>query len=106
MNTSSPDNQKIYYKQNYFYGRTNTIQFKLCFEYCATCKKIGIKISEQNCETCLDFYNFNYYNDSQNCVEEGYFIDKDINQKVKCSSTNSKYYIDKKKGKRICFKYE
>ena len=45
MNTSSPDNQKIYYKQNLFYGRTNTIKFKLCFEYCATCKKIGITIS-------------------------------------------------------------
>ena len=106
MNTSSSEKQKIYYKQNLFYGRTNTIKFKLCFEYCVTCKKIGITISEQNCETCLDFYNYNYYNDSQNCVEEGYFIDKDINQKVKCSSTNSKYYIDRKKGKRICFKYE
>ena len=107
VNVSSPsDNQKEFYKQNYFYGRPNTIKFKLCFEYCATCNKIGIKISEQNCETCLDLYNFNYYNDSQNCVEEGYFIDKEINQKVECSSTNSKYYIDKTKGKRICFKYE
>ena len=104
--SSISESQKNYYTQNYFFGRTNTIKFKLCYEYCATCKKIGIKISDQKCETCLDTYNYYYYNDSTNCVEEGYFIDKDINQKIKCNKTNSKYYLDKKSGKKICFKYE
>ena len=106
ISSSSSENQKNFYQQNYFYGRTNTIKFKLCYEYCATCKEIGIKISDQKCETCLDDYNYYYYNDYTNCVKEGFFIDKQKNQKVKCTNNNSKYYIDKKTGKRICFKYE
>ena len=97
--------QIIIYQKN-LYGRTNTIKFKLCYEYCATCKKIGIKINDQKCETCLEQYNFTYYNDSYNCVEEGYFIDKENNKKVKCNETNSKYYIELETGKIICFKID
>ena len=103
INMSSVD-QKEYFNQRMFYGRANTIKFKLCYEYCATCKKIGLKISDQKCETCLDEYNFYYYNDTSNCVEEGYFIDKENNRKEQCNNTNSKFYIDLKTGKRICFK--
>ena len=97
--------QKNYYKQKYLYGRTNTLTFKLCYEYCATCKKIGFLINDQKCEKCLDKYDYYYYNDPDNCVEKDYFIDKESGIKVKCNNTNSKFYIDLQTGKRICFKY-
>ena len=97
--------QKNYYKQKYLYGRTNTLKFKLCYEYCATCKKIGFLINDQKCEKCLDKYDYYYYNDPANCVEKGHFIDKELGIKVECNNTNSKFYIDLQTGKRICFKY-
>ena len=104
INLSSVD-QRDYFQKQTFYGKTNTISFKLCHEYCATCKKIGIQINDQKCETCLDDYKY-FFNDYSNCVEEGYFIDKDNNKKEKCTETNSKFYFDLESGKKICFKKE
>ena len=95
--------QKDFYQQNVFYGKAITIKFKLCHEYCATCKKLGLNLNDQKCETCLDKYNYSYYNDSSNCIEEGYFIDKGNNKKEKCILTNSKYYNNLETGKKICF---
>ena len=102
ISISSVD-QENYYNPKLFYGRTNTLKFKLCYEYCATCTQIGIKISDQKCKTCLDEYNYSFYNDYSNCIDEGYFIDKQNNIRVKCTTTNSKYYNDLETGKRICF---
>ena len=100
---SSEEDQKDYYHQNIFYGKAITIKFKLCYDYCSTCKKLGLNLKDQKCETCLKKYNYSYYNDSSNCIEEGYFIDKINNKKEKCNYTNSKYYNDLDTGRKICF---
>ena len=33
-------NMNDYFTSKFFYGRTNTLKFKLCHQYCKTCKKI------------------------------------------------------------------
>ena len=43
-------------------GRTIKVDFKLCFEYCETCKILGITTNDQYCITCLENYRFDYFN--------------------------------------------
>ncbi len=61
-----------------FYGKTNTLKFKLCHKFCKTCRKIGISDSEQKCELCLEEYSYNN-NDivqlNNICIPQGYFYD-------------------------------
>ena len=96
--------QSTYYEYKTFYGKKISIKFKLCHEFCSTCKKIGTTINDQKCLTCLEDYQYFYEGDSSNCVQEGYFIDKEENILVECTSSNSKYYTDLETNKRICFK--
>ena len=96
--------QSTYYEYKTFYGKKISIKFKLCHEFCSTCKKIGTSINDQKCETCLEDYQYFYEGDFSNCVQEGYFIDKEENILVECTSSNSKYYTDLETNKRICFK--
>ena len=75
-------------------GRTIKVDFKLCFEYCETCKILGITTDDQYCITCLEPYRydyFNYFDDyPSNCVPEGYFNDKETGKLVKCENRNRK----------------
>ena len=96
--------QRPYYEYKTFYGKKISIKFKLCHEFCSNCKKIGTSINDQKCEICLEDYQYFYEGDSSNCVQERYFIDKEENILVECTSSNSKYYIDIETNKRICFK--
>ena len=60
-----------------FYGKTNTVKFKLCNENCFSCKTLGASIDDQQCESCLEDYRYDYINESPlNCVPLEYFIDK------------------------------
>ena len=102
--SSTVDVEQNYYQPKIYFGRTNTLNFKLCFEFCSTCYELGLKFNEQKCNTCLEKYNYYYYNDSSNCVDQDYFIDKENNKREKCIFNNSKYYIDLDTGKKICFK--
>ena len=97
-----------YFTSKFFYGRTNTLKFKLCHQYCKTCKKIGISINNQKCESCLDEYTYfsNDVNDERpysECIPEGYFYDKEKSEIEQCTFENSKFYIDNN-NKTICFK--
>ena len=107
FNSGTNINTKDFFTPKIFYGRTNTLKFKLCHSYCKTCKKIGIYDYDQKCESCLE--NYSYYNiyshDWNNqCVPEGYFFDKENGSLEKCNEDNSKFYIDKNNGKKICIK--
>ena len=105
--SSSSENyvDQIYFYENIlFYGKTFSIKFKLCHDFCSTCKKIGKSINDQKCETCIEDYQYYYQGDSSNCVQQGYYIDKDENIFVECTNSNSKFYIDLETDKRICFK--
>ena len=89
----------------YFYGRINTVKFKLCHEYCSDCKQLGISNNNQQCMSCLPQYQYDYFSEyPSNCVPEGYFNDKEESKLVECTNTNSKYYINTENNKRICFK--
>ena len=93
------------FEQKKFYGKTNTVKFKLCHEYCASCKKLGRSDDDQQCMSCLEIYQYDYFNEyPSNCVPFSYFNDKEENKLVKCNKTNSKYYIDLTNNKTICFK--
>ena len=101
-------NMNDYFTSKFFYGRTNTLKFKLCHQFCKTCKKIGISINNQKCESCLDEYTYfsNDVNDERpysECIPEGYFYDKEKSEIEQCTSENSKFYIDNN-NKTICFK--
>ena len=93
-----------YFLPKHFYGRSNTVKFKLCHKYCASCKKIGNSINDQKCETCLENYKYDYPTISPpNCVPEGYYK-KSENEIEECTRENSKFYIDLETNKNICFK--
>ena len=62
---------------------------------------------DQKCLTCLEnysYYNIYEYDWNNQCVPEGYFFDKESSSLEKCNADNSKFYIDKKNGKKICIK--
>jgi len=97
--------QSSYFQPKEFLGRTNTIKFKLCHDFCSTCNKFGISNDTQQCMSCLENYQFDYFNEyPSNCVPEGYFNDKEEGKLEKCNETNSKFYFDELRNKIICFK--
>ena len=101
----SDSNLTEYFIPKILGGRTNTLQFKLCHNYCNTCKAYGSSEIDQKCETCLD--NYSYYNLEQwnnNCIPEGYFFDVENNSIEQCTPDNSKFYINVDNNKTICFK--
>ena len=108
INCSSSDSafedQKNYFRQKVFYGRTNTLKFKLCHPYCATCTLIGKTINDQKCKSCLNEYQYDYPDITlPNCVPQGYF--KESQDDIKeCNYNNSNFYIDTSNNKSICFK--
>ena len=106
---NSYNNYDTDFKPNTFYGRTNKLSFKLCHEYCNTCKEFGHDIHNQKCETCLPDYTYDYWNYfnntySSNCVPLNYMNLLDEQRIVECSTQDYKYYINKTSNKKICFK--
>ena len=96
------------YTQKIYYGRTNRLTFRLCHEFCETCKELGNNINNQKCVTCKSDYKYDYYNYfniyPSNCVPEGYFNDIINNNLVVCSPINSNFYYNiTDNNKRICF---
>ena len=101
---SNTDYQNNYQKKRY-YGRTITVKFKLCHQYCETCKKYGLSNHNQICLSCLP--NYRYFNDKEfnsNCVPNGYFYDDSSSTLSQCTEENSKFYINLTDHRRICFK--
>ena len=93
------------FEQKKYYGKTNTVKFKLCHRYCDTCKTLGTSDDDQQCLTCLPLYQYDYFKEySQNCIPEGYFYDKEERKLIQCTDSNSKYYINRENNKKICFK--
>ena len=98
------EDQNTYFHQDMYFGRINKVVFKLCFEFCSSCKKYGTQIIDQKCESCLDDYDYNYPKiSSSNCVQFNHFIEE-TGEIVECNRDNSKFYKDKSKNKIICFK--
>ena len=108
-NSGTSYNYENDYKQNVYYGRTNRLTFRLCHDYCETCKELGNSNNNQKCLTCLPKYQYDYYNYfnifPENCVPEGYFNDLGTNKQiVECTDSNSKFYFNKTdNNKKICF---
>ena len=97
------------YTQKTYFGRTNRLTFRLCHDYCETCKELGNSNDNQKCITCLPEYKYDYFNYfniyPENCVPEGYFNDLGTNKRlVECNPSNSKFYYNKTdNNKKICF---
>ena len=103
--SSSYVDPSLYFRPKEFLGRTSTIKFKLCHKFCRTCYKFGISNDTQQCMSCLEDYQFDYFNEyPSNCIPEGYFNDKEEGKLEKCNETNSKFYFDEIRNKTICFK--
>jgi hypothetical protein len=103
---SDADDQSSNFSPEIFYGKTHSTKFKLCHDYCATCKNIGISNDDQKCLSCLEDYQYDIFNEyPSNCVPSGYYKDRENNDNlVVCDSSNSKFYIDRINNKTICFK--
>ena len=102
---SNINDQNNNFEQKIFFGKTNTLKFKLCHDYCMTCNTFGSSNDDQQCLSCLSPYVYDYFNEyPSNCVPEGYFNDKELKKLVECTPTNSKYYINITNNKSICFK--
>ena len=90
-----------------FYGRTNTLKFKLCHKYCDKCQLLGTSINDQKCESCLLEYQYDYYNLSKtNCVPEWYFYNKTNNKIEKCNIDAFEFKRDEISNKIFCFPHE
>ena len=91
-------------------GKTIKVDFELCFEYCETCKALGITKDNQYCVTCKENYRFDYFNYfgiyPSNCVPENKFNDLEKGTLEECTTENSKFYYNTTDGKRYCFKYD
>ena len=63
------------FKPRKFYGKTNRLKFKLCHDFCESCKEIGSSNSGQKCSSCLPIYQYDYWfykgNPLENCAPEG-----------------------------------
>ena len=95
-----------YFIPQIFYGRTNTLKFKLCHQFCGSCKLYGISNDNQKCLSCLPEYQYDYYKITKtNCVPEGYFYDTEINKLIKCNETFV-YKKDEEINKIFCFPYK
>ena len=95
--------QNDFFISNKFFGRTNTLQFKLCHSYCETCSEIGIDINDQKCESCLPDYQYDYPEISfPNCVPEGHYKNSQ-NKIVSFSEGYPKFFINITSGKTIYF---
>ena len=105
---SGEDNLEEIFNQNRktFYGRTNILKFKLCYDFCGKCIEFGTKINEQKCLTCLENYAYNYWHYvdkyTQNCVQENHFYDEALQDNIECDGTFKYFYPQE--GKKICFK--
>ena len=95
-------------EQKTYYGRINRLQFKLCHEYCQTCREIGISYNDQKCLSCLPNYQYDYWyyynNTFKKCVPEGYYNDLETNTLYSCDEKEYKYYKNKTDNRDICFK--
>ena len=108
LNFGSNDgtNDDIEFNQIIYYGRTNILKFKLCYDLCETCDVYGTSNFNQKCLTCPSLYDYNYFTTIPlNCIQEGYFQDNEEKIIIKCNEENSKFYFDKKRNKKICFKF-
>ena len=94
-----------YFTPRILCGRTNTLKFKLCHQWCKTCLRMGNYDYDQKCESCLEEYSYNYNENSKSeCFAEGYFFDSENKIILACSPDNSKFFIDIINNKKICFK--
>ena len=103
-NSNINEDEENYFQPQYFYGKINTVKFKLCHKYCNTCYEYGYSNDNQKCMSCKEEYSYNYFNEYPlNCVPLGYFNDKEEQKLVECNNFNSKFYITLD-NKKICFK--
>ena len=73
---------------NIYRGRINRLKFKLCHEYCETCKKLGTNNNDQKCTSCLPEYQYNYF----------YFINSPLYNPEVCFPENYYYNIYARNG--------
>ena len=91
------------------YGRTNRLKFKLCYDFCETCKELGTSDNDQKCLSCLPEYQYDYFyftqknnnNELLTCVPEKYY--NNGNNLTQCDDENTKHYFNLTNNKTICF---
>ena len=72
-------------------GRTNRLKFKLCHNYCETCREYGSSDNDQKCLSCLPKYQYDYFYFSNKleenpniCVPEKKYYNKNNNKLTNC----------------------
>ena len=95
---------------NTYFGRANRLNFKLCHDYCETCKELGLSDNDQKCLSCLPEYQYDYFYFSNKaeenpniCVPEGKYYYKDNNKLIDCNEYYFNYYFNITNNKKICF---
>ena len=92
-----------------YYGRTNRLSFRLCYEYCETCYDLGSSIINQKCETCLDQYSYDYWaysgTETGNCVPQNYYFDRENTNMLYCNYADPhfKTITDPDSNKQYCY---
>ena len=107
INNDDSYNYESSFHRKIFYGRTNRLKFKLCYEYCESCEEFGHLINKQKCLTCLENYKYDYWyylnKPNSNCIPEDKFYDDEGSKDViDCDNTFKYFYPEG--DKKICFK--
>ena len=94
-----------------YYGRANRLKFKLCHDYCETCKVFSSSDDDQKCLSCLPEYQYDYFFFSNKleenpniCVPKGKYYNKITKKLTYCNENYSRYYVNTTNNKRICFR--
>ena len=72
-------------ENNIFYSRSIKVEFKLCYELCNTCKKLGKSFNDQKCLSCLE----NYIYSENNCHPKSIMSDYENDTKYINNSLHS-----------------
>ena len=98
-----------HYQPKTFYGRTNILKFKLCHNYCITCKEYGASNDDQKCIDCKEEYTYDYLaylgSFTGNCVPQGQMYDTEAGKLIYCNTTSFKFYYNtSRNNETYCFK--
>ena len=106
-----PDFQECFKSENVICsGLENTLEIKLCHDFCQTCYEFSIDNNDQKCVSCLPDYQYDYfdysgraYENPSNCVPVWNYYDTEEKILTECNTYEFCHFFAYN-GKEICFK--
>ena len=106
-----PDFQECFKSENVICsGLDNTLEIKLCHDFCEICYEFSRDNNDQKCLSCLPDYQYDYfdysgraYENPSNCVPVWNYYDTEEKILTECNTYEFCHFFASN-GKEICFK--